>query len=250
MKSTLMKKNNAPGLPFRQDGPAAGPATNPDARRPSLCYIQSLFPLRCIDMRRLPLERPAFRCGMAVLAILLPVIAPASGRCDSLAARLDAVRVKAEDGRTAEAFEELKRVELELWRLMTSLSARRLELIEEEPPPDGAYRPRVGNLFRKGEPVRIALEPVGYVLKEEDGLYRLLLTTDFTVVDDRGNIYGGQRDFGRWEAASRRPVTEFLMFFTYDLGGLAPGEYVIETVVRDAYSDRTLELATPVVIAE
>jgi hypothetical protein len=201
-------------------------------------------------MRRLPLERPAFRCGMTVLALLLAVFAPAAGRCDSLAARLDAVRAKAEVGRAAEAFEDLKAAELELWKRMTSLSARRLVLIEEEPPPDGAYSPRGGNLFRKGEPVRIALEPVGYTLKEEGGLYRLLLTTDFTVVDDQGSIYGGQRDFGRWEAASRRPVTEFLMFFTYDLSGLAPGEYVIETVVRDAYSDRTLELATPVVIAE
>jgi hypothetical protein len=201
-------------------------------------------------MRRLPLERPAFRCGMTVLVLLLAAFAHASGRCDSLAAQLDAVRVKAEAGLAAEAFEDLKAAELELWKRMTSLSARRLVLIEEEPPPDGAYRPRDGNLFRKGEPVRIALEPVGYTLKEEGGLYRLLLTTDFTVVDDQGSIYGGQRDFGRWEAASRRPVTEFLMFFTYDLSGLAPGEYVIETVVRDAYSDRTLELATPVVITE
>lgn len=196
------------------------------------------------------MERPAFRCGMTVLALLLTAFAPASGRCDSLAARLDAVRVQADEGHAVEAFEDLKAAELELWKRMASLSARRLVLIEEEPPPDGAYRPRVGNLFRKGEPVRIALEPVGYTLKEEGGLYRLLLTTDFTVVDDQGSIYGGQRDFGRWEAASRRPVTEFLMFFTYDLGGLAPGEYVIETVVRDAYSDRTLELATPVIIAE
>jgi hypothetical protein len=239
-----------------QAPPSVKTARPPEGRgilRPGgfpLWYIQCLFPPRCDNMRRLPLERPAFRCATTALALLLAVLAPVSGRCASLAARLDAVKVKAETGRAAEAFEDLKAAELELWKGMTALSARKLVLIEEEPPPDGVYRPRAGNFFRRGEAVRIALEPVGYALKEEDGLYRLLLTTDFTVVDGQGNIYGGQREFGRWEAASRRPVTEFLMFFTYDLGELAPGEYVIETVVRDAYSDRTLELATPVVIAE
>ena len=98
--------------------------------------------------------------------------------------------------------------------------------------------------------MRVACEPLGYTLREEDGLYRLALAADFTVVDGGGNIYGGQRDFGRWEASSHRPMTEYLMFFSFDLGDLAPGEYLIETTVRDGYSDRRTTLSIPVVIAE
>ena len=94
------------------------------------------------------------------------------------------------------------------------------------------------------------VEPVGYTIREEGGEYSFSLTADFTLVGGEGQILGGQRDFGRWEMSGRRPVTEFMMYFTFDFEGLPAGTYTIETLIKDSFSDRTLELSTPVAIIE
>ena len=128
------------------------------------------------------------------------------------------------------------------------MESRRVVLVSEEPTSFGSYLPKPDNRYRAGDPVLIYVEPMGYTISEEGGLYRFHLTADFTLVSGKGAILGGQRDFGRWEMTSRQPPTDFMMLFTYEFSGLVPGDYTIETLIKDANSDRTLTLNTPIVV--
>jgi uncharacterized protein (DUF2141 family) len=50
--------------------------------------------------------------------------------------------------------------------------------------------------------------------------------------------------------SSRRPVTEFMMFFTFDFSGLTPGSYAIETIIKDSNSDKTINMTTPITVVQ
>lgn len=182
------------------------------------------------------------------LPAILSVTIPGTSRCAELDASLAAVGAKAAGGRAFEAFEEIKRAELELWRTMPGMAARRAVLVEEEPAFFGSYTPKAGGAYRPGEPVYLYIEPVGYTIRESGEEYSFSLKADFTLVDGDGQILGGQRDFGRWEMSGRRPVTEFMMFFTFDFEGLPAGNYTIETLIMDTLSNRTLEVDLPITI--
>ena len=147
-----------------------------------------------------------------------------------------------------ERLERHKAAELELWRTMETMSLRQGLLVSEEPSSYGAYTPREDNRFRRGDPIIIYAEPVGHTIREENGLYRISLTADYALLDGTGTLLAGQRDIGNWEMESRRPVMEFMIFFTYDFSDFPTGAYTLETVVNDAFSDRSLKIDTPIVI--
>lgn len=180
----------------------------------------------------------------AVLLIAGPV--SAAGPFD---AEIEKARAAAEAGKSLEAYEALKEAELALWNSMTEISLRKTVLVTEEPPFFGAYTPRENSRYHPGEPILLYVEPVGYTIIEEDGIYSYSLTADVTLLDTKGGVLGGQKDFGTWKFASRRPVTEFMMYFTFDFTGLDGGEYVIETIIRDQHSPKTAAFSTPVTIA-
>lgn len=172
--------------------------------------------------------------ALAALVVMLPSLPAAAGP---------------EEPTVLERLERHKAAELEIWRAMETMSLRQALLVSEEPASYGAYTPRESNRFRRGEPIIIYAEPVGHTIREEDGLYRIALTADYALLDKAGAVLAGQRDIGRWEMESRRPVLEFMLFFTYDFSDFPAGVYTLETVVQDAFSDRSLTIATPIVIA-
>jgi len=172
--------------------------------------------------------------ALAGLAMLVPAAAAAQG----------------EGPPGLESYEGHKAAELELWRQMGAMALRQAVLVEEQPSAFGAYTPRGDNRYRPGEPVHIYAEPVGHTIREGDGLYAVSLALDFTLLDESGKILGGQRDFDRLRMESRRPVMEFMVSFTYDTEGLPAGSYSFETLIRDSFSDRSLNVRMPIVIVE
>jgi len=172
--------------------------------------------------------------ALAVLVMLLPPLSAAAG--------------PEERSASLERLERHKAAELELWRSMETMSLRQGLLVSEEPSSYGAYTPREDNRFRRGDPIIIYAEPVGHTIREENGLYRISLTADYALLDGTGTLLAGQRDIGNWEMESRRPVMEFMIFFTYDFSDFPTGAYTLETVVNDAFSDRSLKIDTPIVI--
>ncbi len=188
--------------------------------------------------------------SVAVPAAVFAALMPRPVSCQEVSAQLSSVQEKVSKGQVLEAFEELKEVELAVWRAMPSMAARRVVLVEKEPPFFGSYVPKPGGSYRAGELIYLYVEPAGYTIREADGIYNISLTADYTLVGTEGKIIGGQRDFGRWKRNSRRPLTEFPMSFIFDFSGLSPGTYTIETIIKDTLSEKTLELSTPVVIVE
>lgn len=187
-----------------------------------------------------------FRACIATFATML-LLAPAV-RADSFADQTEEARTAAGAGRHLEAYEALKKAELTLWNSMTEMALRKTVLVTEEPPFFGAYIPRETNRYRSGEPILLYVEPVGYTIVETDGIYSYSLTADVSLLEKSGNVLGGQKDFGRWQFGSRRPVTEFMMYFTFDFSGLAEGDYLVETIIRDQNSAKTITFTTPIVI--
>jgi len=178
--------------------------------------------------------RGTILAALAALALILPSPLAAAGPEEQSAA--------------LESLERHKAAELALWRTMETMSLRQGLLVSEEPASYGVYTPRESNRFLPGEPIIIYAEPVGHTIREEDGLYRIALTADYALLDGAGTLLAGQRDIGSWKMESRRPVLEFMLFFTYDFSDFPAGAYTLETVVKDAFSDRSLKIDTPIVI--
>lgn len=64
------------------------------------------------------------------------------------------------------------------------------------------------------------------------------IVTDFYVADDTGKVLGGAQGFGKFEISSFLPTTDFRLDLTYTLTEAPPGNYSIQTVVRDENSDK------------
>ncbi len=184
------------------------------------------------------------------LASLILVLSAVSSRGDTLSRSLESALSEAGSGQYLKAIETLTGAEMILWGRMTEMTTRRDLLVKKEPLSFGAYDPRPNNLFRPGETIIVYAEPVGYTIQESEGRYRFALTADFNLLDGKGQVLGGQRDFGRWERVSHTPATDFMLFITYDSTELAPGNYAIETLINDTNSSRSVKLITPVIIEE
>ena len=184
---------------------------------------------------------------LSFAAAALLVAGPASG-AGPFSEEIEKARAAAGAGKSLEAYEALKEAELALWNSMTEIFLRKTVLVTEEPPLFEAYVPRKDNRYRPGEAIFLFAEPVGYTILEQDGVYSYDVTADVTIVDSNGVIRGGQKDFGSWKFASRRPVVELGLYFTFDLSGLDEGDYIIETVIRDRNSPKTASFSTPVTI--
>jgi hypothetical protein len=140
----------------------------------------------------------------------------------------------------ADPLEKLKslRAELEYAWNETPLTATNIAFVTQQPEGYGMYVPRADDIFNAIDPILIYCEPVGYTVVKNGDQYEFNLSADFTVADDKGNILGGQENFGSWGVKSRAFNTEFMMFFTFNLKGLPGGKYKLQVTLKDANSDK------------
>ena len=141
----------------------------------------------------------------------------------------------------ADPLEKLKdaRAQLEYVWGETPLTATNITFVMEQPEGYGMYTPRTDTVFNAIDPILIYCEPVGYTVVKNGDLYEFNLSADFTVADEKGNILGGQENFGSWGIKSRAFNTEFMMFFTFNLKGLPGGKYKLQVTLKDTNSDKT-----------
>ena len=126
-------------------------------------------------------------------------------------------------------------------------TALNVHLAAAPPSGYGQFIPRVDNVYRPSEPLILYLEPVGFAVRhdEKQGLYTYNLTADFNLVDAWGRVVGGRRDFGRFGGESRHFPDRFPLTFTYSLSGLPPGDYRVETTLRDLIGKQAHTVVTP-----
>jgi hypothetical protein len=143
----------------------------------------------------------------------------------------------------------LRRAVAAAWRKLP-FTAIEVHLVAAPPTGFGEYIPRVDNVYRPGEPLILYLEPVGYTVRydPEQQVYRYSLAADFNLVDAWGRVVSGRRNFGRFQGQSRHFPDRLPLTFTYSLAGLPPGEYRVETVLRDLLGHKSHTVVTPILI--
>lgn len=180
---------------------------------------------------------------ITVLAMSCPSVSEAQGVS---ALFKDAVEF-VNKGQPLEAIRTTRLAMLDIWS-NTPLSVAQSVLVKEKATGYGMYAQRPDNVYKAGDPILLYVEPVGYTIKREGDVYAFGMSADFEVTSEDGKILGGQRGFGRWSFKSRRPNFELFINLTYTLTGVKPGEYTIETKLKDAQGPDIATVRTKVVI--
>jgi hypothetical protein len=150
-------------------------------------------------------------------------------------------------GAPLEALELLDKTRLTVWDACPLTAVKSL-LVTKKAAGFGIYEERPNNRYKSGAPVLLYVQPIGYKHNKKGNVYEFGLTADFTFLNADGDVLAGKRGFGNWVMTSHERNTEFFMNLTYTLSGVKPGNYVIETVLNDKFSDKTTKIKTPVVI--
>ncbi|MGB9906292.1 MAG: hypothetical protein ACPLRR_02760 [Candidatus Saccharicenans sp.] len=109
----------------------------------------------------------------------------------------------------------------------------------------GIYEPEDDEAYSPGQTIYVYLEPVGYkIIKNEAGYYEFRFTADFQLVNENGEILGGQEQFADLPFKSWHPNKEVAITFNYNFSGLPAGKYKVVTTVYDANSDRKASAET------
>jgi len=179
-------------------------------------------------------------CLTAIPVFVLAGENPAAEACRKAAANL-------EQEKGAEAIDLIRTALQEAWQ-QSPLSLRNPTLITEPPQGYGLFSPRESNRYSSAETIQLYLEPVGYTVKAEEGLYTFGMTSDFNLLDEKGAALGGQREFGKWVCASHRFNTEFMLHFNFNFPGLPAGKYTLELIINDMFGKKSATLKQALVI--
>ncbi|MFZ5586447.1 MAG: hypothetical protein ACOZHQ_10995 [Thermodesulfobacteriota bacterium] len=195
-------------------------------------------------MARLGLAAGLLAAGMALAAPAGPGLAaaPPAGFDQSLM-EAKAALAKKDAGATLAA---LRQATALAWRELP-FTALNVHLAAAPPSGYGQFIQRVDNVYRPSEPLILYLEPVGFRVDHDakQEVYTYSLTADFNLVDAWGRVVGGRREFGRFGGESRHFPDRFPLTFTYSLSGLPPGEYRVETTLRDLIGRQAHTVVTP-----
>ncbi len=183
---------------------------------------------------------------MLALAGPLALAPPAVAAPAAFNQALDDARRALDQKDPAGTLESLRRATALAWGELP-FTALNVHLTAAPPSGYGQFIPRVDNVYRPSEPLILYLEPVGFAVRHDQkaGIYSYNLTADFNLVDAWGRVVGGRRDFGRFGGQSRNFPDRFPLTFTYSLSGLPPGDYRVETTLRDLIGKQSHTVVTP-----
>lgn len=154
-----------------------------------------------------------------------------------------------EGGKYAEALVSLDTARATVWDA-APLRINKAVLVASDPQGFGIYDIRDNNQYKAGEPIVIYTEPSGFGYGRDGDLYTINMALDFTIKSSTGESLAVRENFAKWELRSRVPNKEFMGKLTYTFSGIDPGDYVVETVIRDQNSDKTTTFPTPFRIVE
>lgn len=110
----------------------------------------------------------------------------------------------------------------------------------------GVYAKRESPVFKKGEPLLVYAEPIGFAYgKNALGNTEITLLVDFELQNDEGKTIYQKDDFVTIALPVRYHNREFNMTITVKLSGLSAGKYAGKFHVRDKYSDKSGDFSLP-----
>jgi hypothetical protein len=130
------------------------------------------------------------------------------------------------------------------------LTVTKAILVASDPQGYGIYDIRDNNQYKAGEPIVIYAEPAGFAYGRDGDMNLINMALDFEIKSSTGESLAVKQDFAKWELRSRVANKEFMGKLTYTFSGIEPGDYVVETTIRDQNSDKKVTFATPFKIVE
>ncbi len=130
------------------------------------------------------------------------------------------------------------------------LTINKALLVASDPQGFGMYDLRDSNRYKSGEPIVLYTEPSGFAYGRDGELYLINMALDFEIKGSTGETLAGQQNFAKWELRSRVPNKEFMGKITYNLKGIQPGDYVVQTTIRDLNSDKVVTFPARFTIIE
>lgn len=123
------------------------------------------------------------------------------------------------------------------WEATTGLAIGETALLVEPASGYGIYNPRPDERFKLGEPVLIYAEPMGFGYGTPgEGLYSIGFFVDLKVMTEMGEVLADLQNLTELDLTSRYPNREFQANLTYNLEGISPGRYILQTTLRDKNS--------------
>ncbi|NEY90384.1 hypothetical protein [Tabrizicola oligotrophica] len=167
---------------------------------------------------------------------LAAAVAPAAhaGEIADKAAEVESLLAAGDDAGAVAAARE---VFGKAWEATSGLAIGETVLIAEPASGYGIYNPRPDDRFKIGEPVLIYAEPMGFGYGSPgEGLYSIGFFVDLKVMTEAGEVLGDLQNLTELDLTSRYPNREFQANLTYNLTGVPPGRYVLQTTLRDKNS--------------
>ena len=139
----------------------------------------------------------------------------------------------------------------QVWDAAPGLSFTQSSLVAENATGYGVYNPRANDQFKKGAPILIYCEPVGFAFGSPGaGLYSVNFIVDLQVLDASGNQLADAPNATEYNMTSRHQNREVQANITYSLDGLPPGQYTLVTTLRDKNSPKSGSFQTAIEITE
>jgi hypothetical protein len=182
---------------------------------------------------------------LAALIVLPSLVLPAAAQ--DLSGKAKEAETLAAVGKFMEALAALDEAADALWA-KAPLSFRRALWVAEPPSGFGAYTPRNSDTFASGEKMIAYVEPIGFGWRRAGELWRTDLVTDLVIKSKDGAELLRKAEFNKLQIASRVHNREFMAHFTYTFTGIPKGEYIAETIVRDAVTGKSGTFALPFVV--
>jgi hypothetical protein len=171
------------------------------------------------------------------------MLAP-SALADEIAAKAYDAEALLKEGKAVEAIGALDEAQGAIWE-RAPLSFRRALWVAEKGSGYGVYNPRENDIFAPGVPMLVYTEPVGFGWNLSGDIWRTDLIADVTIRTKEGKQLFAQEEFQKLQLASRVRNREFMVNFTYTLSGITPGEYLLETTLRDQVTGKKGSFTLP-----
>lgn len=145
---------------------------------------------------------------------------------------------------SADPLEEAKAAYLEAWQA-APLTLRRAVFAESPAVGYGMYDERASNVFARGEPLLIYIQPEGYGWLEGPDGNTLGFTIDLRIGTQDGVAMLEQDDFMALETSSLEKPTDFFGNLTITLTGFPKGAFLLTLIINDIASDKTTSVELP-----
>jgi hypothetical protein len=183
---------------------------------------------------------------LAVL-VTLPLAAYAGDVAD-LATQIEEALAEKDAGR---ALQHATTIMTTAWDATEGLGFTAVVPVLEVPQGYGIYNPREGTVYKVGEPIILYAEPFGYGYGQTTpGIYTIGFDVDLRVLGMDGTVVAEAPGVLAVGMESRHKNREFMADMTFNLGGLAPGKYQLETTLRDKNSAKWGQFVTEVEVVE